>query len=118
MTDEETKLARELTAAKQWEWRDGMLAPHPDFRSFRVCLDVDCLSWTVEPNAGAYPDLSDPATKGVLLEMVREALKDPAYSPHTVAGRWFTRHASNAIECQSEGATLALVLLAAWGDDD
>ena len=129
MTDEETKLARELTAAKQWEWRDGMLACGEGMyanKEKRVVLD-DGFPSVVSPfhhetyesiSTRAYPDLSDPATKGVLLEMVRKARGRPDFyvEPRNNPLRWIGEDYEPP--STTEGAALAKALLAAWGEDD
>jgi len=73
MTEEQIALARRAVACKGWEWLPGMLAveqavpgmalsPHP--------VRVDDY-WH---NVGVWlPDLTDPATLGCLLALVREA---------------------------------------------
>ena len=39
--------------------------------------------------ADAEPDLTDPATLGCLLALVREAYADPAFCIQCVAGYWY-----------------------------
>jgi len=114
MTPEETRLARELTANRRWEWRDGVA-------HVRECH----AGWSYRhkdndaPRGRSFgdhiPDLSDPATRGCLLEMVREATGD-AYTTvdHFCDGDW----ACGGEYAPTEGAALAKALLAAWGEDD
>jgi hypothetical protein len=68
------ELARRAVACKRWRWMAGMKVGVPaghegDTGYYRILLSSD------EPDAGAYPELTDPATLGCLLALVREALK-------------------------------------------
>jgi hypothetical protein len=80
-------LARRAVACKGWRWMPGMLtlpfhenddrcAPvcHPPWR---VTRDGVAGPWAHDATWGALPDLSDPATLGCLLYLVREAWKSP-----------------------------------------
>ena len=79
MTDELTDLARRAVSCPGWRWLPGMRVEYADKLGCRrhtrlvggdpsaVLLDSDPL-----------PDLSDPATVGCLLALVREAWGDPA----------------------------------------
>jgi len=95
-------LARRAVSCKGWKWLPGMR-----LRSIRAYLRVVGLngdgalrlSWddpgrpvegdtyTVEHIGGALPDLTDPATVGCLLFLVREAWND-----HTIAARFSDEH--------------------------
>jgi hypothetical protein len=77
MNEDQINLARRAVACKHWRWVQGMqwTAPH-----------IDGVVWNngrVEhPPANAFsriaiPVLSDPATLGCLLRLVREAWGDP-----------------------------------------
>ena len=80
MTDEMIALARRAVACKGWRWMLGMLA-HDGYRmvwvgdglhrSFRI-NGSESTGWTDQ----LLPDLTDPATLGCVLAMVREAWSD------------------------------------------
>ena len=59
----ENELAKRAIACKHWRWMPGMLALDTDLR-----LDEMTSDWEAEA-----PDLTDPATLGCLLVLVREA---------------------------------------------
>ena len=62
------ELAKRAIACKHWRWLPGMLDEH-------------WTRYTAEgryPRRGVLPDLTDPATLGCLLALVREAWGDPA----------------------------------------
>lgn len=71
MTPEQIETARKLVAARRWEWKPGMRAalPHwerPDvFEYVRIDVPSDA------PDS-AIPDLTDDATGGTLLGLVRD----------------------------------------------
>jgi hypothetical protein len=80
MTEEQIALARRAVACKGWRWIAGMKA---------IRHEEHCTSWfrieeTLRRLAGdwasALPDLTDPATLGCLLALVREAWGDHATS--------------------------------------
>jgi hypothetical protein len=64
-------LSRRAVACKGWRWKPGMLAYFHDGRYTRVSMPDAWASTT------ALPDLTDPATLGCLLALVREA-----WEPH------------------------------------
>lgn len=86
-------LAKRAVACKGWRWMPGMLTLpfHEDNeRALAVCHPP----WRVtragvagpyadDPTWGALPDLTDPATLGCMLELVREAWGEPStYAMH------------------------------------
>jgi len=66
VTDEQIALAKRAVACKGWRWMPGMLTTE----GMRVV--VRCFSDDNEPDDD-IPDLTDPATLGCLLALVREA---------------------------------------------
>ena len=72
MNEAQIALARRAVACKGWRWMPGMLAHFEhDGRSVRVGMPDAWASTT------ALPDLTDPATLGCLLALVREHHKEP-----------------------------------------
>jgi len=100
MTEEQIALARRAVACKGWRWMRGMYS-----------------AWDTTE---ALPDLTDPATLGCLLALVREAWDDDeAYAIpwHDEDGGWTicVREAERSINV-SEGNTEAEALVAALED--
>ena len=110
MTLEE--LGRRAVACKHWRWMPGMYIQPLEFRvvwfdDFAVG-ECDQISYLWDRIPDAYPDLSDPATLGCILALVREARREPCYAPScldAIDGAWVvetpsrkrqTRYASEA----------------------
>jgi hypothetical protein len=82
MTPEHEALARRAVACPRWRWMPGMLL----IGGHRV--DGDDVLSEYRP-AYALPDLTDPATLGCLLALVREAWSEPILSVAWAGGRWY-----------------------------
>ena len=101
MTSESMDLARRAVACKGWRWVEGM-AVAKDGRRIRVC--VDSLGKTYFPGRHRFedltPDLTDPATLGCLLALVREAWKSPVAqaSPSLPDGHLWTCYINDEAE--------------------
>ena len=81
-------LARRAVACRHWRWLPGMLARYyGDGAAWHRLTDGDGYGLPFKhrpPNPrDAWPDLSDPATVGCLLALVREAAE-----PERVPGDW------------------------------
>jgi hypothetical protein len=88
MTDEQIALAHRAGACKGWRWMPGMLTmdeermsdegwPLYDTLDYGSSGVAECVEWHSNPSLDALPDLTDPATLGCLLALVREAWCDP-----------------------------------------
>ena len=76
MTDDMLALARRAVACKGWRWMPGMLHGTAVGNELKLRYRVGDL--TLYLDADRLPDLTDPATLGCLLALVREAYGDPA----------------------------------------
>jgi len=82
MTEEQIALARRAVACPKWRWMPGMLTSF-NARHLGRHLWVDQGSSVVvyaDQNEGEVPDLTDHATRGCLLALVREAWSDAGVS--------------------------------------
>ena len=71
MTPDLVALASAVTLLPGWEWWPGMLAQTSTGRSMRLVQAEDIAPWlTTTGEVRAYPDLTDPATGGVLLDLL------------------------------------------------
>ena len=111
------EIAAALAACPAFDWIPGMLAILPEGHAVQRVTETGAI-----PTAGAIPDLSDGATRGALLDLVRAAWADPTICPYRVSDSTWEVY-SEASEEQGdtwpvtfdhpeEGAALALALLA------
>ena len=92
------ELGRRAVACKHWRWMPGMLM-HDGGWGIRYLWSDDTWhhgvardgqSWVRIPHGRLFePDLSDPATLGCLLALVRIAYGDPSFVVRCVAGLWY-----------------------------
>jgi len=74
-----TELAKRLVACKGFRWMPGMLATDK-YRYLGNCVWCDVWEHALEYEPTIeLPDLTDPATLGCLLPLVREALGNPYF---------------------------------------
>ena len=128
MTDEMIALSRRAVACRGWRWMPGM-ATDEGRRVMQVWPDNLGIKWShlldnrVVRDADALPDLTDPATLGCLLALVREAwgcvvVTSPDYDEDEVGCQGWNVTSWRAVETvrwtmAGEGATEAEALLAA-----
>jgi len=79
MTEEQIALAKRAVACKGWRWMPGML--HGTLVGDELQLRYRVGDLTLYLDADRVPDLTDPATLGCLLALVREAWGEPTYLP-------------------------------------
>lgn len=106
MSDDMIALSRRAVACKGWRWMPGMKVDG----GFRVVESLVPFTFPVD-----LPDLSDPATLGCLLAIVREAWGDPRASTNASPygdGRWAVSD-SKARRAYAWGTSEADALVAA-----
>jgi hypothetical protein len=113
MNEQQQELARRAVACRHWRWMPGMLT-HDGHRSARGFSDV--LRRSQQLDTRLIPDLSDPATLGCLLALVREAWPDKVARICTLhyAIRWFIDLPNGEVVCcDTEAEALVAALEAA-----
>jgi hypothetical protein len=85
MNEAQTALFRRAVACKGWRWMPGMRWWTEDDRGR---LDDYQPEYMGRP-PDALPDLTDPATLGCLLALVREAWSEPILSVAWAGGGWY-----------------------------
>ena len=114
MTDDMIALARRAVACKGWRWMPGMLHGTVVGGELKVCYRIGDLSLYLD--ADRVPDLTDPATLGCLLALVRAAWNDPTLtSAFNYEGwpSWRVGHPEDGRGVRGEGDTEAEALVAA-----
>lgn len=121
-------LARRAVACKNWRWMPGMratlssglvvrLGDHDEGSLWFAILagGATCTVDVRHPSYTVAPDLTDPATRGCLLALVREAWGDPRASTNASPygdGRWAVVD-SKALRFYAWGTSEAEALVAA-----
>jgi len=112
------ELARRAVACKRWRWMPGMLVVYPPsvsahleskegpFPGLKVTVCFRHTERDEEPYTGTRPDLTDPATLGCLLALVREAWGQGVYL--LPDGGWYVKGAR-----LQDGSTIGLGICAA-----
>ena len=114
------ELARRAVACKRWRWMPGMLSDKglrvTRCKELRVtrCDDdgyvvgyYENLSYIAECVPDSLPDLSDPATLGCLLALVREAWGPTASVSVNLSGFWAVGGAT-VLKGKGKGASINL----------
>ncbi len=118
--EEIEQLARRAIACKRWRWMPGMLSAK-GLRVTRRSYDgyvfgyYQDLSYIAECVPGTLPDLTDPATLGCVLALVRKAWEDPQVHVVKLAYGFMSWQAWNAdrdiaAKCGSEVEALVAAL--------
>jgi hypothetical protein len=110
------EIAARLAECYAFDWIPGMLAILPEGHAVQRVTETGAI-----PPAGAFPDLTDGATRGALLELVRAAFADPTICPYRVSDQTWEVYSEASEELgdtwpvtfdhPEEGGALALALL-------
>ena len=108
------ELARRAVACPRWRWVEGMGAVNASLRGVYASKSrVVGKAAAKQVPGNLVPDLTDPATMGCLLALVREAFGDPTLFAecHPVGAKWQTHSVDGGVF--GEGSTEAEALVAA-----
>lgn len=114
-TDLET-LARRAVACKHWKWMPGMRVMVPPKHDGSTGFSIRLGEYGYVPAPHEYPDLSDPATLGCLLALVRERFPNATTNWGMVnrERRWAAHHVrAGAYFYSTEAEALVAALEAA-----
>ena len=99
MKPEHEDLARRAVACPRWRWVPGMLIVdygagirflwEDDLYLHGMAAEVGGLWMRMGKDRERLPDLTDPATLGCLLALVREAWSEPILSAAWGGGHWY-----------------------------
>jgi hypothetical protein len=128
MTDDMIALARRAVSCKGWRWMPGMRGTLSAGLTFRLgerdegsvwwASTISGATFTVDMRHPSYtvtPDLTDPATLGCVLALVREAWGEVMISANATVDGWVVNAplARNLACCDTEAEALVAALEAA-----
>lgn len=99
------ELAKRAIACTAWQWLPGMLATRQGlagigWQHLRIVSELDVERGYLAP---WIPDLTDPATVGLLLCLVRRAAQDPYLTTEWSNGRWWVLAGNGGYCCGVAG---------------
>lgn len=115
MTPEMEALGRRAVACKGWRWMPGMRWVNDPAKPLTSEGDEGRHEYGYTPPKYGIPDLTDPATLGCLLALVREAHRQGSLSPVKVGRyRWcLADYGTTALDGGTEAELLVAALEAA-----
>ncbi len=120
MTPAEIDAARQLAAHPSWRWSPGMCPKHKDGHAYPYGTHIPSTeqAWELDGNLWWYPDISDAATRGQLLQWVRvrrhcTVYVEASYQAETGVMRWLAVSRGEAL-AMHWSTTEGLALAAAW----